>query len=326
TAPVMSLLLGGIVAADLWMLTLTYYPASTLDKYYPTTSFISQVQSLVPATERIIMEGRVMPANTGLILNVRDWRYQDPMFSKRALNASKLLAPGYDKDGWAYYNMFFPTVKMEVAPAFGIRYVIYPAATNPASWEPFPDRPDFKRLAFKDGLGLYEIQDVPGFTYLSNHVVAVAGEPEVAHWLEDMTWAKIRSYPAVVEAPVSAISDITTATSGSSPGNTNVTDYTSGHIVIKTDAQRSALLVVSESYYPGWHATLDGQPVEILRTNYRSQGVVVPAGKHTIEMKYEPDSFRNGVLLSVAGLVGLGGLFVWSRRKPRPQAVETAAA
>jgi uncharacterized membrane protein YfhO len=104
---------------------------------------------------------------------------------------------------------------------------------------------------------------------------------------------------------------------GASPGSANVIDYTPGHISIQTDAQRPALLVVAEGYYPGWHATLDGQPVEILRANYISQGVVVPAGKHTVELKYEPDSFRNGAILSLLGLLGLGGLIIWWWRGAR---------
>ncbi|MEO5952197.1 MAG: YfhO family protein, partial [Chloroflexia bacterium] len=111
------------------------------------------------------------------------------------------------------------------------------------------------------------------------------------------------------------VSGIQPPSDGSSPGAASVDEYTPGYIRLTTDGTRSALLVVSESFYPGWHATLDGQPVEILRTNYLSQGVVVPAGKHTIEMKYEPDSFRNGALLSFTGLLGLVGLLVWSRRR-----------
>jgi uncharacterized membrane protein YfhO len=97
----------------------------------------------------------------------------------------------------------------------------------------------------------------------------------------------------------------------------SVPDYTPGHIVLDVDANRTALLVVAESFYPGWDATLDGRPIPILRTNYLSQGIIVPEGKHTIEMKYEPASFNIGASLSGVGLVGLLALGIWARRRRR---------
>ena len=129
-----------------------------------------------------------------------------------------------------------------------------------------------------------------------------------------LTWTQMRSYSAMVEAPATAVSSIVHDPAGTSPGSVNVTEYTPGHIVLSVDALRAGLAVVAESYYPGWQATVDGQPAQILLTNYISQGVVVPEGKHTIEMKYEPESFRNGAFLSLAGVVGLAGLIFWWRK------------
>ena len=242
---------------------------------------------------------------------------QDPMIGLRAFRASAMLSPGYENEIWTQYNMFFPQVRLEVAPMFGIRYIVYPTEINPGYWEPDPVRPNFKRLAFTEGLGLWEMEGVPGFTYLSDNVTAVPGEAEASAWIEDLTWEEVRAYPAVVEAPASSVEGISRGPDGTSPGSANVLAYTPGHIAIRTQAQREALLVVAESFYPGWRATLDGQPVEILRANYISQGVVVPEGEHTVELRYEPDSFRYGALLSLAGLAGLAGLIVWWRRGAR---------
>jgi hypothetical protein len=68
-------------------------------------------------------------------------------------------------------------------------------------------------------------------------------------------------------------------------------------------------LVVTDAAYPGWRATLDGQPVAIERVDLVARGVRVPAGRHTLEMRYRPASFRLGALLTLLGALGLALTF-----------------
>ncbi|KAA6305967.1 hypothetical protein EZS27_042377, partial [termite gut metagenome] len=50
--------------------------------------------------------------------------------------------------------------------------------------------------------------------------------------------------------------------------------------------------VFSEIYYPGWEATVDGVPVDIVRANYILRAMNISSGKHTIEMWFKPKSLR----------------------------------
>jgi uncharacterized membrane protein YfhO len=61
--------------------------------------------------------------------------------------------------------------------------------------------------------------------------------------------------------------------------------------------------VLSDVYYPGWVATVDGVETPIHRTNYAFRSVSVPAGDHIVTFTYRPASFRYGIYGSVAGLV-----------------------
>ncbi|MGA7730731.1 MAG: YfhO family protein [Chloroflexia bacterium] len=312
------LAIGAFLVADLWQLMYTYNPTAPAAWYYPQTSFIQQVVSIVPPAERLIAEGEGLLSNTGLVYGYRDWRAQEPMFTRRALRASVLLDPDYRSDPWNRYNMSLHGMRLQVAPMFGIRYFVFPTGIDPNHPEvEDPGRPPFKRLAFTEGLGLWEAEGVPGFAYLSDNVEAVPDDVVAREWMGNLTWEQTRAYAALVEASPAVIAGIQRAPDGSSPGSVSVLEYTPGHIRLEVDAHRPSLLVVSESHYPGWHASMDNQPVEILHTNYLSQGIVVPAGKHAIVMKYEPDSFRNGAILSLVGLAGLAGLLIWSRRSSR---------
>ncbi|KAA3610154.1 MAG: hypothetical protein D8M58_07015 [Calditrichaeota bacterium] len=74
----------------------------------------------------------------------------------------------------------------------------------------------------------------------------------------------------------------------------------------KVFTDKQALFVISEIYYPpGWKVLLDGQEVEnIYKTDHAIQSIVVPAGEHTVELKFEPESYENNVLYA-AGSLGL---------------------
>lgn len=73
------------------------------------------------------------------------------------------------------------------------------------------------------------------------------------------------------------------------------------------------LVVLSDTYFPGWQASVDGRPVEILEVFGALRGVVVEAGTHRVEMVYRPASAYWGAGLALVG-VGLVG-WTWRRRK-----------
>ena len=56
------------------------------------------------------------------------------------------------------------------------------------------------------------------------------------------------------------------------------------------ESEKGGLLVFSEVYYPGWQATIDGQPAELGRVNYVLRAMKVPAGKHEVVLEFRPAS------------------------------------
>jgi hypothetical protein len=79
-------------------------------------------------------------------------------------------------------------------------------------------------------------------------------------------------------------------------------------IGVKTD--QPGYLVLSDAYYPGWQATIDGQPAVIERANYAFRAVYAPAGEHVIQFAFKPLIWQVG--LGVSG-VTLLALAVWAR-------------
>jgi len=79
----------------------------------------------------------------------------------------------------------------------------------------------------------------------------------------------------------------------------------------------TGLVVISETYFPGWKVTIDGVPSEIREVDGALRGVVVPQGRHRIRMRYRPGSFIAGAWLTLAGVLAICALGFWERRRAR---------
>ena len=77
------------------------------------------------------------------------------------------------------------------------------------------------------------------------------------------------------------------------------------HERLEVTSEGAANLVVASQVFPGWEATIDGEPTPIRPANLAMRAIAVPAGTHTVEFRYRPDSFRLGLLLALAGLLVL---------------------
>ena len=72
---------------------------------------------------------------------------------------------------------------------------------------------------------------------------------------------------------------------------------------LEVEAEKTSLVVISQTYYHRWRAYLDGDPRPVLRANYAFQAVEVPAGKHHLRLAYEDRPFHIGAAISAAALV-----------------------
>ncbi|MBE9471546.1 MAG: YfhO family protein [Chloroflexi bacterium] len=74
-------------------------------------------------------------------------------------------------------------------------------------------------------------------------------------------------------------------------------------------------LVLTDTWYPGWQATVDGKPAEVLQANYAFRAVYLAAGEHTVEMVYHPTSVLVGEAVSLTTLTLLVVGLPLTRRK-----------
>jgi hypothetical protein len=85
-------------------------------------------------------------------------------------------------------------------------------------------------------------------------------------------------------------------------------------VEIEAELSAPGLLVLADSYYPGWRAEVDGEPTRIFATNHLFRGVAVPAGHHRVVFRYRPRSVVIAAVASALGVAGLVGLALLARR------------
>jgi hypothetical protein len=130
--------------------------------------------------------------------------------------------------------------------------------------------------------------------------------------------ALVEREPGAIDPPV---------LSGSLPSDASVQvlGYKAGQIVLETRVSQPAFLVVSEKYFPGWRAEVDGQSVQVYQTDYLLCGLAVPAGKHKIEMTFHAEGAKLGFVISLMTVVFLAALSVYHLRTKRAGQVPSKA-
>jgi hypothetical protein len=156
-------------------------------------------------------------------------------------------------------------------------------------------------------LKVFENRDVLPRAFVAYAAETPAGDQKLAARLLDPTFDPSRTVLLEVPAPL--------ALGPPRPPTPAVQSHVGRHeLVIDARAEQPGLLFVGDVWYPGWSATVDGQPAPLLRADFAFRAVALAPGQHRVVMRYASRPVRVGGALSLAGLLALGALG-WRRRR-----------
>jgi uncharacterized membrane protein YfhO len=188
-----------------------------------------------------------------------------------------------------------------------IRYMI--------AMKPF-DHPNWEKVPVEGELHLYRAKRELPRAFMVNSTEYGSGEQAI----ERLRSGQIDiTRTAVVQqlGPAERIA----ADASAEPGTARIVEYTPARVRIETQAGSRQLLVLCDTWYPGWNAYIDGQASPSYIANAVFRGVSVPAGMHVVEYRFEPVPFRRGVVAFGLGgvlMVLMTGVFLVKGRREGP--------
>ena len=121
---------------------------------------------------------------------------------------------------------------------------------------------------------------------------------------------------AYAEVPPELLVRLPLGSAGDTRGTARVEEYSPNRVRVAASTPRDGLLVLSDTFYPGWRAFVDGREQPVLRGDSLFRTVPLAVGQHEVEFRFEPRSIQLGLLVSVASLVLVTGLVIagWRAR------------
>jgi uncharacterized membrane protein YfhO len=94
-------------------------------------------------------------------------------------------------------------------------------------------------------------------------------------------------------------------TSPADKPHVTVETYEPEKIILRASLHAPGYLVLSDTWYPGWRATVDGMPATIERANVHFRAINLPTGTHTVHLVYEPASYFVGIGISAVTMLSI---------------------
>ncbi len=266
------------------------------------------------------MARRFEPAISALLVNGRPiylGLYDIQGYNPLHLARYDELVTALNGESQDYHTAFLlPSgVDSRLLDLLDVRYVVMDASLP-------PDRDDVVALT----TGAEEV-------FRSGRVIVYERAPDLPHtWIvhDVRAMARGEALPLLGNGTIdpfqTALVEGTPPETGTPPASAaesaRVIRYEPDEIVMTTTAAAPGLLVLSEIYESGWRAFVDGAEVPVLPTDHALRGVPLPAGEHTVALRYDPLSLRVGIGISgITAAVMLGVLLMagWSRVARRRQ-------
>ena len=166
------------------------------------------------------------------------------------------------------------------------------------------------QLAYDGDVKVYENRDAFPRAFVVHRVEVASETHEAIARMNEEDFDPAQT--AVIEGELSKDQlAILAASPVSDTSSAEITHYSNNKVELTARMDTPGLLVLSDTYYPGWKAYVDGKRVPIYPTDLAIRSVFVPAGEHEVKFVFSPGSFKLGAAITLASLAALAAYAAW---------------
>jgi hypothetical protein len=227
-------------------------------------------------------------ANAGVLTGMPSSSGEDPLALIRTLKARSALTGG---NMWAYSSV--EKIRPAMLSAMNVKYLMASEPIDAA------EASNARLTLVKSFAGrtLYENTRVLPRFFFVPRVTVTSGVDQSVDVMNHEGWDPSQE---------AAVENLDVGDDSFVSGDVKVVSYADGGEVLRTHLSGRGFLVGSETNYPGWHATVDGQDTRIYYTNAAFRGIVVPPGDHTVAFEFSPPILHRSALISLLAIAGMG--------------------
>lgn len=218
--------------------------------------------------------GNVLQPNMNLYFNIDGIGVYSPLIYKRYVRLLGELGCVDDSTGVSVTSKDILYKNLAILSMLNVKYIISPEDISSGEIKFIKD--------VEDGNRVYLNKAAMPRAFIVHKARMMNDEEGILAYMKSSGFDPSRT--AIVEDDIPQ--SLMDGYSDSGNSAADIKEYSPRRISIKTRSGSDGLLVLSDYYYPGWKAYLDGKPVKILRANYIIRAILLPKGEHEIEFIY----------------------------------------
>jgi len=201
--------------------------------------------------------------------------------------------------GFGEYDLANNNFRQKILNILGVKYVLNKSGALVGEFSPdsvtFPDQ-IYKLVWQQAPWQIYENRNVTPRAFVTSKYVVVKDKNKALDTLFDSEFSE-KDTLILFEDPKINKQELV--------GSAKLLSYSPNYVKIEADAKIDSLLYISDNYYDGWIAKVDGESEKIYVANLSFRAVPISEGKHIVEMYYRPRSFYIGLTVSIVALISL---------------------
>ncbi|HJQ68000.1 MAG TPA: YfhO family protein [Blastocatellia bacterium] len=281
-----------LLVIDLAWVSFAYNPTFDRSRVFPATATTELLRSLEPGRVLVVpadletnrrvdgaTEKIVAPPNTLLPYEISTVTGKNQQFPRWYREYASLVEPQrnlshvvFDKSSSRYFDLL------------NVRYVMTRQSEEPL--------PGLELINTAEGVSIYENKNALPRAFVVGRAVEASSRDDALAALSDPSFDPKTA--VVIQSQISNLkSEI------SNPGSARIIEDRRNRVVIETQSGGDGYLVLSDNYYPGWRASVDGVETEVLRANHTMRAVRLPAGSHVVSFDFDPLTLRISLYVSL---------------------------